>query len=295
MARRGPAPDIRAAGGVVWRQRPDGKLEVAVVHRPRYDDWSLPKGKLEEGETELSCAVREVGEELGSRVAVSRRIGEVTYHVPLGIKVVRYWVMRHLDGSFVPTAEVDAVEWLRPKAARDRLSYTFDRRIVADFAAVPLPDSVILLVRHAKAGKRSEWRGRDKQRPLEPVGQAQAVRLATLLALFQPDRIMSADPVRCVETMQPLADKLGLTTQIDTMFGDDSFAAAPDSSEDALMALAKPGQVTVVCSQGVTIPKLIDRLGRGILDSDTKKGAFWALSVVDGTVVSTDYYDDAVR
>ncbi len=97
MPRRGPTPDVRAAGGVVWRLA-DGKVEVAIIHRPRYDDWSLPKGKLEEGETNLAGAVREVAEELGSHVAVSRRIGEVMYDVPVGRKLVTYWVMRHLDG-----------------------------------------------------------------------------------------------------------------------------------------------------------------------------------------------------
>jgi 8-oxo-dGTP pyrophosphatase MutT (NUDIX family)/phosphohistidine phosphatase SixA len=279
---------------VVWRLR-KGKVEVAVIHRPRYDDWSLPKGKLEEAETELACAVREVGEELGSRVAVSRRIGSTTYDIPNGRKSATYWVMRQVDGTFVPTDEVDAVEWLRPKAARDLLSYDFDRRVMADFAGVPIPDSVILLARHAKAGKRSEWRGHDMTRPLEPAGEAQAVRLAALLMLFCPDRIVSAEPVRCVETVRPLAEHLGVSTGIDPVFGDESFAKSPSASEDALMALAKPGKVTVVCSQGDTIPGLIDRLGRGVLASDTKKGAFWALSVVDDTVVSMDYYEDATH
>src|SRR6478752_3850966 len=120
MARRAPAPTVRAAGGVVWRLR-NGKPEVAVIHRPRYDDWSFPKGKLDEGETELAAAVREVGEELGSAVAVSRRIGEVRYPVPGGTKSVVYWVMRHQDGRFRATEEVDEVQWLRPKAARSEL------------------------------------------------------------------------------------------------------------------------------------------------------------------------------
>jgi 8-oxo-dGTP diphosphatase len=295
MVRRGPAPDVRAAGGVVWRHRPGGQVEVALVHRPRYDDWSLPKGKLDEGETELVAGVREVGEELGSRVAVSRRIGDVTYQVVVGTKTATYWVMRHLDGTFTPTVEVDDVRWLSPSAARGELTYAYDRRIVADFAAVPLSDSMILLVRHAKAGKRSDWRGPDLERPLERAGEAQAERLAALLALFRPDRIVSAEPVRCVATMYPLADSLGLTVRVDPVFGDESYAKAPQATEDAVMALAKPGHVTVVSSQGDTIPGLIDRLGRGILDSDTKKAAFWALSVVDGSVVSTDYYDDALR
>jgi 8-oxo-dGTP diphosphatase len=294
VPRREPAPDVRAAGGVVWRLR-KGKVEAAVIHRPRYDDWSLPKGKLEDGETELPGAVREVYEELGARVAVSRRIGETSYRVPAGLKSVTYWVMRHTDGTFVPTAEVDAVEWLRPKAAREWLSYDFDRRVMAEFAAVPIPDSMILLVRHAKAGKRSEWRGKDKDRPLEPIGEAQAARLAPLLALFAPDRIVSADPVRCVETVRPLADHLGLPLGIDPVFGDDSFAVTPWATEDAVLALAKPGRVAVVCSQGLTIPGLVDRLGHGIVDPDTKKGAFWAFSVVDGAVVSMDYYEDALQ
>jgi 8-oxo-dGTP pyrophosphatase MutT (NUDIX family)/phosphohistidine phosphatase SixA len=280
---------VRAAGGVVWR--PDkGKIEVALVHRPRYDDWSLPKGKLLDGEPVLAGAVREVVEELGSRVAVSRRVGDVSYGVPDGLKNVTYWVMRHLDGTFRPNSEVDEVDWVRPKAARERLSYDVDRRVMADFAAVPIPDSMILLVRHAKAGKRSEWRGEDKKRPLEPAGEAQSARLANLLEMFAPDRIVSADLTRCIETVRPLAERLGITIRIDPVFGDEAFAASPNATEDAVLALAKPGKVSVISSQGVTIPNLIDRLGRGVLDPDTRKGAFWALSVVDGTVVSMDYY-----
>src|SRR5262249_46303720 len=156
-----------------------------------------------------------------------RRIGEVSYEVPLGTKIVTYWVMRHLDGEFVPSTEVDAVEWLPPSAAGDRLSYTFDRHVGSDFAAIPPPDSLILLVRHANAGKRSEGQGPDKRRPLEPAGVAQAARLATLLAPFRPDHIVSADLARCVETMQPLADSLCLTTSIDPVFEDEAFMSAP--------------------------------------------------------------------
>jgi 8-oxo-dGTP diphosphatase len=278
----------------VWRVG-KGKIEVALVHRPRYDDWSLPKGKVADGETELAAAVREVCEELGSRVAVSRRIGTVSYDVMAGRKTVTYWVMRHLDGTFSPNDEVDAVEWARPRAASERLSYAVDRRVISDFTAVPIPDSVILLVRHAKAGKRSEWRGNDKDRPLDPVGRAQAQRLVGLLSVFAPDRIISAEPVRCIETVRPLADHLGLPVQVDPVFGDESFMRSPAATEDALLALAKPGSVTVVCSQGTTIPNMIDRLGRGVRASDTRKGAVWALSFVDGNVVSSDYYEDAIR
>jgi 8-oxo-(d)GTP phosphatase len=294
MQRRGSTPEIRAAGGVVWQVR-KRKVEVALVHRPRYDDWTLPKGKLLAGETELAGALREVREELGSTVSASRRIGEISYDLDATRKTVTYWVMRHLSGQFEPNDEVDEVEWLRPKGARERLSYYVDRRMMADFTAVPIPDSMILLVRHAKAGKRSEWRGDDNDRPLEPAGTAQAQRLVDLLLAFTPDRVVSADPVRCIETVRPLADRLGLTVRVDPVFGDESYAAAPAATEDAVLALAKPGKVTVVCSQGTTIPALIDRFGRGAQESETRKGEMWALSVVDGNVVAMDHYDDATR
>jgi 8-oxo-dGTP diphosphatase len=287
-------PEIRAAGGVVWQVR-KRKLEVALVHRPRYDDWSLPKGKVLDGETELAAAIREVGEELGSTVAVSRRIGDISYDLAATRKTVSYWVMRHLSGQFGPSDEVDEVVWLRPKAARERLTYYVDRRMMSDFTAVPVPDSMILLVRHAKAGKRADWAGDDNDRPLEPAGRAQAQRLIDLLSAFAPNRIVSADPVRCVQTVQPLADRLGISVRVDTVFGDESYVRAPSATEDALLALAKPGKVTVVCSQGTTIPALIDRFGRGVEDAETKKGAMWALTVVDGNIVSMDHYDDAIR
>jgi 8-oxo-dGTP diphosphatase len=271
------------------------RVEVALVHRPRYDDWSLPKGKVHEGETELAAAVREVREELGARVAVSRRIARIGYDVVTGRKHVTFWVMRDLGGAFEPGDEVDTVTWLRPREARSRMTYPIERTVMSDFAAVPIPDSVIVLVRHAKAGKRSEWRGRDALRPLDEVGHAQAKRLVDFLAMFAPDRVISADPVRCVQTVQPLAEHLGLPLRVEPVFGDEAYAAAPSTTETALMSLAKPGTVTVVCSQGLTIPSLIDRLARGIHPSDTRKAGVWVLSIVDGSVVSADYYEDAVR
>jgi len=265
-----------------------------VAHRPKYDDWSLPKGKLEPGEGELAGAVREVGEEIGSQVAVSRRIGTVGYDVAEGHKSVAYWVMRHAGGEFVPNAEVDELVWLSPKQARERLTYHVDRRVMSDFATVPLPDSLIVLVRHARAGKRSEWKGDDRERPVDKVGRRQSARLAELLAHFAPDRIYAADLVRCRQTVEPLAEQLGLQVHADPVFADETFTRTPEATEDAVLALAKPGKVSVVCSQGLAIPGLVERLGRGVLPVDTRKGAFWVLSIVDSNVVSTDYYEDAL-
>ncbi|MGH8963064.1 MAG: NUDIX hydrolase [Jatrophihabitantaceae bacterium] len=285
------ARTVAAAGGVVWRVRA-GIVEVALIHRPRYDDWTLPKGKLEPGEPELSAAVREVREELGARVAVARRIGRVRYVVDSSRKSVAYWAMRYLDGEFVANDEADDVAWLKAGKARKVLSYDVDRSVVADFASVPTTDSVLVLVRHGRAGKRSEWRGEDALRPLDEVGLRQAAALATFLPYFAPTRIYSADRVRCVQTVEPLAAALDMNVRIEPAFNDESFLRSPSTTQTALLALAKPGKVSVVCSQGITIPSMVDRLGPGGGPPDTRKGAVWVLSVVDGDVVAADYYED---
>lgn len=281
---------VAAAGGVVWRPS-EKKLQVAVIHRPRYDDWTLPKGKLNTGESEITAAVREVREEIGAEVSVSRRLHKIRYHSGVGHKSVAYWAMRYVDGTFRPNAEVDAVEWLPLGKAAKALSYDIDRSVLADFAATPTADSVIVLVRHAKAGRRSRWTGPDEERPLEDSGRLQAKNLVQLLGYFGPTRVYSASPVRCVQTVEPLAEALGKRVHLEPAFDDENYLHDPAASTTALLALAKPGKVSVVCSQGITIPSLIERLAPGVASSDTRKGAVWVISLVDGDVVAADHYE----
>jgi 8-oxo-dGTP diphosphatase len=290
------AAPVQAAGGVAWRGERHAP-QIAIVHRPRYDDWSLPKGKVARGETPLDAAVRELGEELGARTSVSRRLGRVSYDVEVDgasrRKRVTYWTLHERGGAFQPNDEVDDVCWLAPPDARAKLSYDGDRAIVDEFTSLPVPEALVILVRHARAGKRSEWRGDDAGRPLDPSGTAQAARLARFLSYFGPGRVISADRVRCIETVTPFAVAAGLPLEVDPTFNDESYLDAPAASVTAALALAKPGQVTVVCSQGLTIPSLVDALGPGIVDSDTRKGSAWVLSMVDGEVIAADHYDDA--
>ena len=281
---------VEAAGGIVCRTV-DGVLQVAVVHRPRYDDWSLPKGKIEIGETALLAAVREVREEIGAEITVSRRVGTVQYAIGDTPKRVTYWAMQYRGGQFEPNTEVSDVEWLTVGQAVARLTYDLDRMVLADFAAMPEADAVIVLVRHAKAGKRTQWVGDDDLRPLDPNGIRQARRLRTLLSVFGPDRIYSAVPVRCVQTVQPLADALDLAVEIDAAFSDETYVRSPATTQTALLSVAKPGTCSVVCSQGVTIPEIVEQLGPNVRDTDTKKAAFWVLSLVDGDVIAADHYD----
>ncbi|HEX3393218.1 MAG TPA: NUDIX hydrolase [Acidimicrobiales bacterium] len=120
---------VRAAGGVVWRRGPAG-LEILLVHRPKYDDWSLPKGKLDTGETSEAAALREVEEETGLRCRLGAELPPVTYADRHGqAKVVRYWAMEPVSGTFVPNHEVDEVRWVAPTGAGALLSYARDRRV----------------------------------------------------------------------------------------------------------------------------------------------------------------------
>jgi 8-oxo-dGTP diphosphatase len=125
-------PEVRAAGGVIFR---DGR--VVVVHRPRYDDWSLPKGKAELGESDEACALREVEEETGLRCDLGAELSTARYRdAKRRPKRIRWWVMRPVSGEFVPTDEVDELRWLTPDDARALLSYSSDVAVLDEAVLV---------------------------------------------------------------------------------------------------------------------------------------------------------------
>lgn len=141
------APDIRAAGGLVWRRKPKKGLQVLLVHRDRYDDWTFPKGKLDPGERWIEAARREVREETGFTPDVDEELAETRYIDPKGRdKRVRYWAMTVRKGTFAPNDEVDSIEWLSPKDARRRLTYERDTAVL---------DSLLDLLSEASAGPKA--------------------------------------------------------------------------------------------------------------------------------------------
>jgi 8-oxo-(d)GTP phosphatase len=289
--------DVRAAGAVLWRSGSDG-VEVAVVHRPRYDDWSLPKGKLDRGESMPAAAVREVAEETGFAARLGNILGDVRYPVVEGRKVVRFWAAEALEGRFVPGAETDELRWCPPPAAVELLSYQRDLRVLQRFTELGLPTATLLLVRHAKAGSRSQWTSADDLRPLSGSGRDQAHRLAELLPLFGPDRIVTAPVVRCRETVAPLARRLGLAVADEPLLSEDGYWDDPAAGLARLRELAARPGVTVVCSQGGVIPDVVGALvtaaGRAVgLDPDdvpSRKASTWVLGLREGTLLTADYY-----
>ena len=280
---------IRAAGGVVWRRAesgPEGGVEVVLVHRPRYDDWSLPKGKLSPGEPEVEGAVREVLEETGYHVRVGRPLGETRYDKLVGKvarpKVVRWWAMQATTGTFTPNREVDDLRWLPLSEAEQLLTRETDRDLLRRFAQGPAPTRTVLLVRHASAGSRSKWTGDDRDRPLDECGQAQADELVRLLARFDVARIASADVARCIDTVAPFADAVGLTVELEPLLSETGYPGREEDAE-ALLRATDPDRDAVACSQGDVIPDLVGRLlATDDIDRPdpvaAAKGSVWALT-----------------
>jgi 8-oxo-dGTP pyrophosphatase MutT (NUDIX family) len=282
---------VEAAGGVVGRTGTDG-TELLLVHRPRYDDWSLPKGKLAAGEHPLLAAVREVDEETGVRAAPRLRLPMTRYLTgdPDVEKSVHYWSMVCRSAEeFVPNDEVDEVRWVPVAQAPKLLTYAHDRGVVSAYPALSRVDGLVLLLRHAYAGERDEWNGDDDDRPLDSSGRATASALAPLLALYDPTRIISAGRARCIQTVEPLAASTGLPIEVDDRFDESADAL---TAADIVRELAACDGVTVVCSQGGLIPEVVRTLsGRDAGAYSTPKGAAWVLGFAGTDFVAADRVD----
>ncbi|RZU73905.1 8-oxo-dGTP diphosphatase [Micromonospora kangleipakensis] len=283
---------IRAAGGVAWRPGAAG-VEVCLVHRPRYGDWSLPKGKLEPDEHPLRAAVREVAEETDVWAVPQVRLPTVRYRSEGRPKRVDYWSMRAVaEGGFQPETEVDEVCWLPVDEAVRLVSYPHDAEVLAAFAALPPVTGTVLLVRHGHAGKRGTWSGPDTGRPLDATGWAQAQSLAELVALVRPARLLSASARRCVQTLDPAAALLDLPIEVVGDFDEPKPGQQPDECALAaaaqLAALAAAGERVAVCSQGKVLPGALERLAGRVDDFTTPKGGGWLLAFTGDRLLAAD-------
>jgi 8-oxo-dGTP diphosphatase len=290
---------VLAAGAVLWRPGyRESAPEIAVIHRPRYDDWSLPKGKVDPGETEPVTAVREVFEETGHHVELGRRVATVSYPIEQRTKKVQYWSARSLGGSFAPNNEVDDLLWLPAPAAIKKVSYAYDRKVLRGWAKEPADTQSVLIVRHGSAGSKSRFSGDDKIRPLDKKGRAQAEALVAQLSAFGPTDVYAADRVRCHQTVQPLAEELGVTINNEPTLTEEAYADNPKRGRRRVLQIAGSHRTPVICTQGKVIPDLIawwcERDGVRPDKSRNQKGSTWVLSLAEGRLIAADHIGSAL-
>jgi 8-oxo-dGTP pyrophosphatase MutT (NUDIX family) len=285
---------VLAAGAVLWRPNGDpASPEIAIIHRPRYDDWSLPKGKVDPGETEPVTAVREVHEETGYSSHLGRRLAAVSYPVEQGIKKVRYWAARRVDGEFSPNSEVDELKWLPVAEALKQLEYPHDRKVLRRFAKQPVNTRTVLIVRHGTAGSKSRYKGDDRKRPLDKHGRAQAESLVGVLLSFGADALYAADRVRCQQTLEPLAEELGANIQSEPLLTEEAYPENRKAARHRVLEIAAAGGTPVICTQGKVIPDLIawwcDRDGVRPDKSRNRKGSTWVMSLAEDRLIAADH------
>lgn len=286
------SPKIRAAGGVVMRPGDDGP-EYLLVHRPRYDDWSLPKGKLDGKESYRAGALREIEEETRVTPRAIAKLGSVAYDTRnRNHKVVRYWLAEaERIRKFRPNAEVDEIVWLNAKKVRKRASYSRDREVL-DWAIrlVDSPKSVrVYLVRHADAGKRRLWKGNDFKRPISNRGRVQVTALDDMLTRWPVSRVLTSPYVRCRQTATPLASALGTKSRVANALEE---YQPPERLADLIRSLA--GESVVMVSHGDVISGYIGMIAAegAKLDGPLRwgKGSVWVLDILKGKVQRGRYW-----
>jgi len=306
MAEEAVPAEVQAAGAVLWRARAGG-TETVLVHRPRYDDWSFPKGKSLPGEHVLLTAVREVEEETGVRPALGRRLGSQCYLANGQPKRVHYWAARPVSPErFVPNDEVDAIAWLPLAAARERLSYPRDVSVLDTFTAGPLDTAPVILLRHASTVAKKEWRQAghaDLARPLSDQGGAQAAALAGLLGSFAPGQVISSAAERCLATITPYAERAGVPVTSEPAFTVDGTAAGHGERDWAetpaarrrITEAATAARPVIICAHRQNLPWLLAQACAAISapvpdGPQLHRGAFWVLQVGGRQLASAEQH-----
>jgi 8-oxo-dGTP pyrophosphatase MutT (NUDIX family) len=307
---------IRAAGAVPWRRATDeasggsgasSSVHILLVHRPKYDDWSLPKGKREPGEHILLTAVREVFEETGVRSVLGPRLPPVEYGTGAFRKRIDYWSMfspGDRDSGFTASYEVDEVSWLPLAQAGQRLTYPRDAAVIAGLrprATVPL-----ILLRHASAGKKAAWPADDLMRPLDAKGAMDAQVLAGLLPCFAPSaRVLSSPALRCTESVRPYAAAFGGTVDAEAalaLSGRSADFSSRTNRGDALANLVRDlvaaGRPAVLCLHRENLPKALTATCAALgapappepRDPPLPKGGFWVVHMAGGELAGLESY-----
>lgn len=291
-----PTTYIAAAGGLILRQHRRKGLQVLICYRRAYDDWSLPKGKLDSGEGILNAALREVEEETGFRCAPIAHHGSVDYTLKGGNdKIVDYWTMEPVSGSFVPNEEIQRVRWVSPSEAVRVLSYKHDRNLVRGISKTWAADHPVLyLVRHAHAGVRQEYDGPDDtKRPLSVRGWKQTKQITKLLKHRGITRLITSPYTRCYETLLPLSDTLKVKIETHPALAETASSAEVSQLIDEVRSAR-----VALCSHGNIIPAALqhlERSGMQMVDPFAcQKGSIWVATTPEGQQTQARYVPPVV-
>jgi 8-oxo-(d)GTP phosphatase len=285
-------PNVLAAGGVLWRGE-HGDPEVALVHRPKYDDWSLPKGKAKPGEHLLVTALREVAEETGYSPRLGPHLVTLKYRVTSGghssNKVVAYWSMRCAGGSFRVNSEVDRLQWLPPEKARRRLTSKSDHAVLDAFKSAHRDTEPLLLLRHGATVAPRQLKERVEGQMLNRSGRNQAESLVPILESLGVTRLLSADLPACADMLAPFAAATGLTVRREAQLTRAGFLGNEMDVANLVRRDAAAGEALVVCGGKTVIAGLLNALGhdssvRPPRETSVRKGGWWLLHHRDGVV-----------
>ncbi len=285
------ARDVLSAGVVVFG--PD--RTVLLVHRPKYDDWSFPKGKLDPGERAAAAAVREVLEETGVDVRLGPPLESQRYPIRGGMKTVFYWTGRpagdHDVSTYEANAEIDDVRWVRIADAADVLSYEHDVETLDEAVRIRKRTKTLVVLRHAVARSRKSWSKDDRVRPLVVAGHRQAERLAPVLAAYGVSRLVSSGSTRCVQSLEPYAGSVDAKLEVDDSLSEEDATPkrvrrAVGEIVDRLEETPKDSGGTVVCTHRPVLPMVFDVLG--IEDPRLEKGELLVVHLRRGRVVATE-------
>lgn len=268
---------VYAAGVVGWRRGKHG-LEFVLVNREKYQDWGFPKGKLDPGEFLPETAVREVREEAGLKVKLGRKLAVSSYALPTGeTKEVHYWASRVSEkaqrkSSFKPNDEIANVEWFDAEAALLQLSYPHDqellRKVIALDASGELETRAVIVLRHATATPRTDWKRGEDTRPLLAAGKAEAERLVNLLDAYGPKLLVSSSWRRCRETLSPYAEhkkrKLVERSQLSEL----GSKKGPKRLARLIEKLLKQTNSLVICTHRPALPAVFTALSLNQKDGE---------------------------
>lgn len=286
---------IRAAGAVIWRRLSEDLIQIALIHRPRYDDWSFPKGKVEDEESEIACAYREVLEETGFQAKFGPELCLVEYLVGDATKKVRYWSAEAVGESTGAhdRTEVDQLIWVTIEDGYSKLTRAEDKDVLRHFERIGIDTLPVVLLRHGKAVAREEWEGDDGDRPLAQLGQIQAKRLLSTYLPFDLTEIHTSDAVRCYETVVPMARALEMDIVYWKELSEYTFEKDEKAAIQVVREIIETEARAIVCGHNPVLPeivaKLIGKKSFKKFDHELLPGEAWILHHRDGQIIAVDW------